>query len=76
MEGSTTNKLIPPNDEGWYWVLENGTDSPIPCWFMKLSISDADDWCFLPGGLGDSSSTGIFIDDIEKIGPAISQPEF
>lgn len=59
-----------PNTDGWYWVLIDGYDDPTPCWYMnKLQ-------CFLPGGLGDSSSMGLYEDDIVKVGPEIIVPEF
>jgi len=32
--------------------------------------------CFLPAGLGDSSSMGIYLDEIVKIGPEINEPLF
>ncbi len=37
---------------------------------------DEGDECFLPGGMGDSSSNGIYIDEIERIGPEIIVPNF
>lgn len=63
-----TKKL--PNKSGWFWVLLLDDDDPIPCWYMH------DLECFLPGGMGDSSSMGIFEDEIEKIGPKIIVPIF
>jgi hypothetical protein len=63
-----------PTKSGWYWVLINGYDNPTPCWFM-YSV-DPDDQCFLPGGMGDSSSMGLYADDIERVGPEIIQPNF
>lgn len=59
-----------PIKTGWYWVLINGYDTPTPCWY-----SEGDNY-FLPAGLGDSSSTGIFEDEIIKVGPEIIVPDF
>ena len=59
-----------PNKSGWFWVLIEGYDEPTPCWYMD------DSQCFLPGGLGDSSSMGIYEDEIEKVGPEIIVPYF
>lgn len=60
----------------YYWVQFKGyaTDNPIPCYFMK--DIDPDDSCFLPGGMGDSSSMGVYADEISKIGPKIEVPIF
>jgi len=63
------NKKL-PTKSGWYWVLIDGYDDPTPCWYMD------DLECFLPGGLGDSSSMGLYKDDIEKVGPEIEVPIF
>jgi hypothetical protein len=63
-----------PLKDGWYWILIDGYETPTPCWFMKGR--EPKDSCFLPGGLGDSSSMGIYIDEIVKIGPEIIVPEF
>lgn len=68
------SKIIWPVKNGWYWVLFEGYDSPHPCWFMKGD--DEEDNCFLPGGMGDSSSCGVYADDIEKIGPEIIEHKF
>ena len=68
-----TKKNIPQKD-GWYWVLLDGYDEPTPCWFSY--DDDLDDCCFLPGGMGDSSSMGVYLDEIEKIGPEIIVPKF
>ena len=57
-----------PKNSGWYWVWIIGIESPIPCWY---SI-DTD--YFLPAGLGDSSSQGIFSNEIEQLGPEIQEP--
>ena len=65
-----------PKKSGWYWVLIEGWDTPTPCWCHRYENDDEEDVCFLPGGMGDSSSTGIYIEDIEKIGPEIIVPEF
>lgn len=67
------NTLQFPTKDGWYWVLIDGWTTPTPCWFMSGS---GDEGCFLPGGMGDSSSTGLYREDISKIGPEITQPIF
>ena len=59
-----------PEKDGWYWVLLEEYETPTPCWYMKQSE------CFLPAGMGDSSSMGIYLDDIQKIGPEIIVPKF
>ena len=59
-----------PEKDGWYWVLIRDYDNPTPCWYMNSSE------CFIPGGIGDSSSTGLYKDDIERIGPEIDVPNF
>jgi hypothetical protein len=61
-----------PEKNGWYWVLINGYEQPTPCWYSH----DEDGGYFLPGGMGDSSSMGLFVDDIAKVGPEIIVPEF
>lgn len=68
VSGSQNQKI--PNKSGWFWVLIGGYDEPTPCWYMD------DEKCFLPGGMGDSSSMGIYEDDIEKVGPEIIIPNF
>lgn len=65
------NKL---KDRSWYWILVDGYDWYMPCLLMK-GRDPEDRHCFLPAGLGDSSSMGIFEDDIDKIGPQIIEPE-
>lgn len=61
-------------DRKWYWVLVDGYDWYMPCLFME--DKENPDWCcFLPAGLGDKSSMGIYFDDIEKVGPEIIAPE-
>jgi len=64
-----------PSKNGWYWVLIDGYDTPTPCWFGYQG-ADEDDKCFLPGGMGDSSSAGLYRDDIAKVGPEIIEPKF
>jgi hypothetical protein len=72
------NKQL-PEKSGWYWVLIKGYKKPKPCWYMGpdsfYSYEEGDE-CFLPGGVGDSSSMGVYIDEVEKIGPEIEVPEF
>jgi hypothetical protein len=60
--------------KSWYWVLVDGYDFYIPCWFYK-NEEELERSYFLPAGLGDSSSMGIYLDDIEKIGNEITPPE-
>lgn len=64
-----------PLKNGWFWVLFKGYDRPKPCWFVRNN-NDIEESCFLQGGLGDTSSMGVYIDEIEKIGPEINEPEF
>ena len=68
-------KLELPIKDGWYWVLIKGYEIGTPCWFSK-SDDEEDDSYFLAGGMGDSSSSGIYADEIEKIGPEIIEPKF
>lgn len=63
-----------PAKEGWYWVLIDGYTNPTPCWFMY--DENPNECCFLPGGMGDSSSFGLYADDIVKVGPEITVPKF
>jgi hypothetical protein len=70
------NTLKFPTKKGWYWVLIDGYNNPTPCWFGYDVTDDEEDKCFLPGGMGDSSSCGLYADDIKRIGPEIIQPEF
>lgn len=58
-----------PEEDGWYWIALDD-EAIIPCWFM----SEIE--CFLPAGLGDSSSSGLYLDSIEKVGPKIEAPIF
>ena len=68
-----TEEISKLKDRSWYWLLLDGYDWYMPCLFMKGQ--DPEDSCFLPGGLGDSSSMGIYADEIEKIGPEIIAPQ-
>jgi hypothetical protein len=43
---------------------------------LFLYDDDLEDSCFLPGGMGDVSSNGVYLDDIAKIGPQIIIPVF
>lgn len=63
-----------PQKSGWYWVLIKNPNEPKPCWFMYCDEPKYS--CFLPGGLGDSSSMGLYQDYIETIGPEINVPIF
>lgn len=63
-----------PKKSGWYWILIDGYDDPTPCWFsLNQEIQDS---YFLPGGMGDGSRNGIYLDEIVKIGPEITVPKF
>lgn len=71
-------KIILPSKSGWYWVLIKGCKKPTPCWYMGpevFSSYEEGDECFLPGGMGDSSSSGLYVEDIFKVGPEIMEPE-
>lgn len=68
--GEQMNELT---HRSYYWVLLKGYNQPIPCFFQKDRYNAADS-CFLPGGIGDSSSMGIYADEITKIGPEIEMP--
>ena len=68
-----TEEISKLKDNSWYWLLLDGYDWYMPCLFMKGR--DSEDSCFLPAGLGDSSSMGIYADEIEKIGPEIIAPQ-
>jgi hypothetical protein len=59
----------------YYWVLLEGYNEPTPCYFYKSNY-EPERSCFLPGGLGDTSSMGVFLDDIKKILPEIIVPIF
>ena len=68
-----------PSKSGWYWILIKGYDEPIPCYYMgpdSFHSYEEGDECFLPGGMGDSSSNGVYMDEIERIGPEIQVPNF
>lgn len=73
------NNKVLPQKSGWYWILIKGYDKPTPCLYMGpdsfYSYEEGDE-CFLPGGMGDTSSNGIYLDDIKKIGPQIEVPIF
>jgi hypothetical protein len=72
------NQELPPKS-GWYWVLINGYENPTPCYYMgpdSFHFYEEGDECFLPGGIGDISSNGIYMDDVERIGPEIETPNF
>ena len=68
-----------PQKSGWYWILIKGYNTPTPCYYMGpdsfYSYKEGDE-CFLPGGIGDSSRNGVYMDEIEKIGPEIEVPNF
>lgn len=74
MEESENKTIVFPLKKSWYWILIIGYTNPTPCWFGYEATDQEEYKCFLPGGMGDSSSTGIYIQDIEKIGPEIVEP--
>ena len=75
----STENLNIPTKSGWYWILIKGYKEPTPCWYMGpdsfYSYEEGDE-NFLPGGMGDSSSNGIYMDEIERVGPEIIVPNF
>ncbi len=72
---SNEEKLNWPTEEGWYWILINGYRTPTPSWFTPPR-DEEDSPYFLPGGMGDSSSMGLYENDVQKIGPKIIEPKF
>ena len=70
-----SEQLELPTKNGWYWVMIDGYDIPTPCWF-SYDESNPEYSYFLPGGMGDSSSTGLYLRDLIKIGPEIEEPTF
>lgn len=68
-------KIEIPTKTGWYWIVIVGWATPIACWFY-YNENEPDESYFLPGGVGDESSNGVYIEDVEKIGPEIIQPDF
>ena len=64
-----------PTKSGWYWVkIEE--DYIVPCYFTYEKDSDSDPY-FLPGGLGDGSSNGLYEDEFEDFyKKEIIQPKF
>lgn len=70
-----SEQLELPTKTGWYWILIDGYDTPTPCWF-SYNKSEPEYSYFLPGGMGDSSSMGIYLRDLSKIGPEIEVPTF
>lgn len=70
-----SEQLELPTKNGWYWVMIDGYDIPTPCWF-SYDESNPEYSYFLPGGMGDSSSTGLYLRDLTKIGPEIEEPTF
>ena len=63
-----------PKENGWYWVLVDGFDEPTPCSF-SYDKEEPEYSYFLPGGMGDSSSHGIYPDEIIKIIQKIEPPK-
>ena len=75
LESFSKDKLTLPAKNGWYWILMVGWTTPTPCWYY-YDENDESDCYFLPGGLGDSSRDGLYLNEIEKIGPEIIVPNF
>lgn len=65
-----------PKEDGWYWVLIDGYSSNnlTPCWYY-YDTSNVEESYFLAGGLGDSSSAGLFHNDISKVVSKIKMPD-
>lgn len=63
-----------PKESGWYWILIDGYNSPTPCWY-DYDDDVLEESCFLPAGMGDSSSMGIYYDDIVKVICEIEEPK-
>lgn len=64
-----------PKENGWYWVLICDYKTPTPC-FYSYNEQEPESSYFLPGGVGDSSSAGLYIEDIEKVISKIAVPNF
>ena len=64
-----------PKENGWYWVLIDGYETPTPCSYF-YNKEEPEDSYFLPGGMGDSSSMGLYFGDLEKVGLKIIIPKF
>jgi hypothetical protein len=65
-----------PTKSGWYWVKIQ-KDYIVPCYFTYIENDRYNDSCFLAGGLGDSSSNGLYEDDFEEFyKEEIIQPKF
>jgi hypothetical protein len=78
-ESDISNSQKLPEKTGWYWVLIEGYSEPTPCYYMgpdSFSQYEEGDEYFLPGGIGDSSSNGVYLSEINKIGPEIEVPIF
>lgn len=64
-----------PTNDGWFWILIDGYEDPTPCSY-HYDRNEPESSYFLPGGMGDSSSMGLYMEDIAKIGPEIIVPFF
>lgn len=64
-----------PKKDGWYWIKSKYSydKRPIACYYQYNNLEPEASY-FLPGKVGDSSSNGIYMDDIVKIGPEIQEP--
>lgn len=70
-----------PKETGWYWILLQGYDFPVAALLCKYTEYSShtgyiEKGFFLVGGLGDESRDGIYLKDIERIGPKIEEPKF
>jgi|APCry1669192269_1035402.scaffolds.fasta_scaffold00806_14 hypothetical protein len=64
-----------PTKSGWFWVKIQ-KNYIVPCYF-DYNINYIDSLYFLPGGLGDGSSNGLYEDDFEEFyEEEIIQPKF
>ena len=62
-------------DRSWYWIYIDGYNKPTPCW-LSIDRYDINDSYFLPGGMGDGSSMGLYSRDVDRVGPEIIEPKF
>ena len=69
-----TKQITVPTKDGWYWIkyYDGGW---FPAWLSQDINKGVDEPYFLVGGLGDSSSAGLYMNDIIEIGPEIIEPK-
>ena len=71
----TETKITVPTKDGWYWIKYYEGGGWFPAWLSQDINKGVDEPYFLVGGLGDSSSAGLYMDEIIKIGPEITEPK-